>query len=94
MEKVAIPWDDGSGDSFYIDFSGLSGNLETVITSDPNFTRVERKKTLIFRANPGNSNIPYESEAYLTVTQKLDSLIIASFEGIISSYDNTKGGHV
>lgn len=94
MAKVSIPWDDGSGDSFYIDFEGLSVGLECEITSDPNFTRLERKKTLIFKANTTKSDIPYESEAYLTVIQRLDSLIIASFEGIISTYGNVKGGNV
>lgn len=97
MEKVAIPWDDGSGDSFYVDFTGLSGKLESLITSDPNFTGLERKKTLVFKTNTNNSSIPYESEAYLTVLQRLDSLIVASFEGVVSvpnSDELIKGGYV
>ena len=44
MAKVSIPWDDGSGDNFYIDYTGIGGSSESLITSDTNLTGVERRR--------------------------------------------------
>lgn len=44
MAKVTIPWGDGSGDNFYIDYTGVEGSSESLITSDINQTGVERRK--------------------------------------------------
>ena len=34
MAKVTIPWGDGSGDNFYIDYTGVEGSSESFIISD------------------------------------------------------------
>lgn len=83
MSKITIPWDDGSGDNLYIESTGQPGNNELPITSDFNDTGFERRKTLIFKTQ-SNGKLP--SEAYLTVIQKTDNLIVAIYDNIGSSY--------
>ena len=77
MAKVTIPWGDGSGDNFYIDYTGVEGSSESLITSDINQTGVERRKTLVFRTTTSNVVTALQAEAYLTVIQKTDSLVVA-----------------
>lgn len=79
MAKVTIPWDDGSGDNFYIDYTGIGGSSESLITSDTNLTGVERRKTLVFRTTTTRVATAQQAEAYLTVVQMTDSLIVATF---------------
>jgi hypothetical protein len=93
MSKIIIPWDDGSGDSFYIDYTGIEGSSESLITSDTNLTGVERRKTLVFRTTTANVGTAQQAEAYLTVVQRTDSLIVAMFKGVVSIYDDKKAGY-
>lgn len=93
MAKIIIPWDDGSGDSFYIDYTGIEGSSESLITSDTNLTGVERRKTLVFRTTTASVGTAQQAEAYLTVVQRTDSLIVAMFKGVVSIYDDKKAGY-
>lgn len=93
MAKVSIPWDDGSGDNFYIDYTGIEGSSESLITSDTNLTGVERRKTLVFRTTTATVATAQQAEAYLTVVQMPDSLIVATFSNIVSIYDDQKAGY-
>lgn len=93
MAKITIPWDDGSGDSFYIDYTGIEGSSESLITSDTNLTGVERRKTLVFRTTTSNVGTAQQAEAYLTVVQRTDSLIVATFKGVVSIYNGKKAGY-
>lgn len=93
MAKITIPWYDGSGDSFYIDYTGIEGSSESLITSDTNLTGVERRKTLVFKTTTANVDIAQQAEAYLTVVQRTDSLIVAMFKGVVSIYDDKKAGY-
>jgi hypothetical protein len=94
MAKVTIPWDDGSGDNFYIDYTGIGGSSESLITSDTNLTGVERRKTLVFRTTTTRVATAQQAEAYLTVVQMTDSLIVvATFSNIVSLYDDVKAGY-
>lgn len=93
MAKITIPWNDGSGDSFYIDYTGIEGSSESIITSDTNLTGVERKKTLIFRTTIADVSTAQQAEAYLTVVQRTDNLIVAMFKGVVSIYDDKKAGY-
>lgn len=93
MAKITIPWDDGSGDSFYIDYTGIEGSSESLITSDTNLTGVERRKTLVFRTTTTNVGTAQQAEAYLTVVQRTDSLIVAMFKGVVSIHDDKKAGY-
>lgn len=93
MAKITIPWNDGSGDSFYIDYTGIEGSSESIITSDTNLTGVERRKTLVFRTIPVNVGTAQQAEAYLTVVQRTDSWIVAMFKGVVSIYNGKKAGY-
>lgn len=93
MAKVSIPWDDGSGDNFYIDYTGIEGSSESLITSDTNLTGVERRKTLVFRTTTTRVTTAQQAEAYLTVVQRTDSWIVAMFKGVVSIYDDKKAGY-
>lgn len=93
MAKVSIPWDDGSGDRIYIDYTGIEGSSESLITSDMNLTGVERRKTLVFRTTTTGVTTAQQAEAYLTVVQMSASLIIATFSNILSMYDDQKAGY-
>lgn len=93
MAKITIPWDDGSGDSFYIDYTGIEGSSESLITSDTNLTGVERRKTLVFRTTTSKVGTAQQAEAYLTVVQRTDSWIVAMFKGVVSIYDYKKAGY-
>ena len=93
MAKVSIPWDDGSGDNFYIDYTGIEGSSESLITSDTNLTGVERRKTLVFRTTITGVTTAQQAEAYLIVVQMTDSLIVATFSNIVSMYDDQKAGY-
>ena len=93
MAKVTIPWGDGSGDNFYIDYTGIEGSYESIITSDINRTGVERRKTLVFRTTAAVVTTAQQAEAYLTVVQKTDGLIVATFSNIVATYDGIKAGY-
>lgn len=90
MAKVTILWDDGSGDNFYIDYTGIGGSSESLITSDTNLTGVERRKILVFRTTTTRVATDQQAEAYLTVVQMTDGLIVATFDNIVSLYDDVK----
>lgn len=94
MAKVTIPWGDGSGDNFYIDYTGVEGSSESLITSDINQTGVERRKTLVFRTITSNVVTALQAEAYLTVIQKTDSLVVAMFNNTVATFgtSQTKAG--
>lgn len=85
MAKATIPWGDGSGDNFYIDYTGIEGSSESLIISDINQTGVERRKTLVFRTTISNVVTALQSEAYLTVIQKTDSLVVAMFNNTVAT---------
>lgn len=86
MTKVTISWGDGSGDNFYIDYTGVKGSSESLITSDINQTGVERRKTLVFRTTTSNVVTALQTEAYLTVIQKTDSLVVAMFNNTVVTF--------
>lgn len=94
MAKVTIPWGDGSGDNFYIDYTGVEGSSESLLTSDINQTGVERRKTIVFRTTISNVVTALQVEAYLTVIQKTDSLVVAMFNNTVATFgtSQTKAG--
>lgn len=94
MAKVTIPWGDGSGDNFYVDYTGVEESSESLITSDINQTGVERRKILVFRTTTSNVATALQAEAYLTVIQKTDSLVVAMFNNTVATFgtSETKAG--
>lgn len=90
---VTIPWDDGSGDSIYLNFSTVFTTGQATITSDFNYTGYERSKVLSFRTTTNGLSSGEQAVAYLTVIQKTDGLVVASFEDTVSIYDDQKAGY-
>lgn len=90
MAKVTIPWGDGSGDNFYIDYTGVEGSSESLITSDINQTGVERRKTLVFRTTTSNVVTVLQAEAYLTVIQKTDNLVVVMFNNTVATFGTSE----
>lgn len=91
MAKVTIQWGDGSGDNFYIDYTGVEGSSESLIISDINQTGVERRKTLVFRTTISTNVVTaLQAEAYLTVIQKTDSLVVAMFNNIVATFGTSE----
>lgn len=91
---VTIPWDDGSGDSFYMDFSRVSEEESIIsLSSDFNNTRMARTKILRFRPSGGNTsgnNINSQADAVLRIVQQVDNLIVATFEQTYSVYGDNQ----
>ena len=90
---VTIPWDDGSGDSIYLNFSTVVETGQATVTSDFNYTGYERSKVLSFRTTTNGLSNGEQAVAYLTVIQKTDGLVVAQFEDTVSIYDETKAGY-
>ena len=82
---ITIPWEDGSEDNFYIDYTNP---LNPVITSDENLDHITRRKVIRYTTNQSTPN----GTVYLIVEQRFDGLIIPIFETTVPSIDNTISG--
>lgn len=85
---VKVPWKDGSGDSFYLDFTTLINTSEAFATSDVNLTGKHRKRTICLKTM---ADIP-NSSLYFTIEQDVNSIVVVSYNSTISVYDDTKAG--
>jgi hypothetical protein len=94
MEKFTIPWDDGSGDNFYLDFSTVDPSNPVIpVSSDENNTGAERTK--IIRLRGANTyNTQPQADAVLKIVQQIDNLIVASFENMVSIYNTKRAGYI
>lgn len=92
-QKLVYPWVTAPEIIFILDYTGIEGSSESLITSDTNLTGVERRKTLVFRTTTTRVATAQQAEAYLTVVQMTDSLIVATFSNIVSIYDDVKAGY-
>lgn len=94
VATIAIPWDDGSGDNLYMDFSRMEETNNTIyISSDENNTSVARTKVIKFQGDPKNNNQPVgvnQAAAVLKLVQQIDNYIVATFESTYSVYDDQK----
>ena len=91
---VAIPWDDGSGDNLYLDFSRMEETNNTIyLSADENNTGIARTKLIKFQGDPEAGNLPEgvsQAPAVLRVVQQIDNYIVATFESTYSIYDDQK----
>lgn len=91
---IAIPWDDGSGDNLYMDFSRMEETNNTIyLSSDENNTQIARTKIIKFQGDPKSGNLPEgvnQAPAVLRVVQQIDNYIVATFSDTYSIYDNMK----
>lgn len=91
---VAIPWDDGSGDNLYLDFSRMEETNNTIyLSADENNTGMARTKIVKFQGDPSTGNLPSgvsQAAAVLRIVQQIDNYIVATFEQTYSIYDDQK----
>lgn len=88
---LELPWEDGSGDKIYLDFSKTKTQGIIEFSSDYNWTEVDRTKVLKLK---GASKNYAQAAVYLQFYQKPNHLVIASFDQSISIYDEVKAGYV
>jgi len=93
---VPIPWEDGTRDFFYLDFSKIAaGDTVIPVSSDLNNTGVERTKVIRFQGVEPNENSPEgaQAQAVLRIVQQADNLVIATFTQTYSIYEDVKAGY-
>ena len=93
---VPIPWEDGTRDFFYLDFSKIAaGDTIIPVSSDLNNTGVERTKVIRFQGVEPNENSPEgaQAQAVLRIVQQADNLVIATFTQTYSIYEDVKAGY-
>lgn len=82
IQKTTIVWDDGSGDKFYVSFdpAKLPGSTSVEVTSDPNYTGLQRQKTVTFTTNVPGLPPASQDSRQLKVIQLTDNLVIATWD--------------
>lgn len=93
IQKKTIAWGDGSGDIFCVSFdpAKLPGTTSVEVTSEPNYTGVQRQKTVTFTTNTPGVPTGSQSSRQLKVIQLTDNLVIATWDTVhtVGLYDNT-----
>lgn len=93
IQKTTIAWGDGSGDNFYVSFdpATLPGTASVEVTSDPNYTGVQREKTVTFTTNAPGVPTASQVQRQLKVIQTSDNLVIATWDAAqtVGLYGNT-----
>lgn len=92
-QKVTIPWSDGSGDNLYLDFSGNTGESTCMVTSDANPSGIERTEVIEFKTIADKVEDASQVPVKLYIIQRADSLIVAMFDSIVSTYNGKKAGY-
>lgn len=88
---LELPWEDGSGDKIYLDFSKTKTQGIIEFSSDYNWTEVDRTKVL--KLNGASKNYA-QAAVYLQFHQKPNHMVVASFDQSISIYDEVKTGYI
>lgn len=100
--KISIPWNDGTNQNFYLDFSNVQENGQILVTSDKNTQGIQRVKVIGFKGISekvdNNQPIAYKVDnnqpiAYLQVLQQTDNSIVATFDSNVSIYDDNKASY-
>ena len=87
-----IPWNDGTNQNFYLDFSNVQENGQILVTSDKNTQGIQRVKVIGFKgiSEKVDNNQPI---AYLQVLQQTDNSIVATFDSNVSIYDDNNASY-
>lgn len=97
IQKITIPWTDGSGDKFYVswDADSLPGTTTVSVTSDPNYTGKQREYSATFETQAPNAQPTEQVKRVLKVIQLTDSLVIATFgpNKTVGMYADMKAGY-
>ncbi|QOR59125.1 hypothetical protein KNV38_gp005 [uncultured phage cr111_1] len=91
VQTISIPWSVDEADSIHLtwDTSGIPGTVVVTITSDVNTTGATRLKNLTFTTL--SSSGPQKQDN-LAVIQDIESLVIVKYNGIVSTFNDTKAG--
>lgn len=90
---VSIPWEDGTADNFYLNFSYVISTGTITISSDKNSSNIVRTKTLVFKGATDDETQNTQASVYLHITQQVNNLVIATFVDTTSIYNNVKAGN-
>lgn len=97
IQKTTFSWGDSSDDKFYLSYDPdkLPGTTDIEVTSDPNYTGLQRQKTVTFTTNAPNVAISSQVSRQLKVIQLTDNLVIAFWDEAetVGLYDNAKAGY-
>lgn len=70
VQKMTIPWDDGSGNNLYLNFDPeFVGTQDVIITSDENPKDESRTKNLVFKTSTPGLSSGQQSQATLEIVQ-------------------------
>lgn len=70
VQKMSIPWDDGSGNNLYLNFDPeFVGTQDVIITSDENPKDESRTKNLVFKTSTPGLSSGQQSQATLEIVQ-------------------------
>lgn len=70
VQKMTIPWDDGSGNNLYLNFDPeFVGTQDVIITSDENPKDESRTKNLVFKTSTPGLSSGKQSQATLEIVQ-------------------------
>lgn len=70
VQKMTIPWDDGSGNNLYLNFDPeFVGTQDVIITSDENPKDESRTKNLVFKTSTPGLSSGQQSQATLEILQ-------------------------
>nr|DAJ30138.1 MAG TPA: hypothetical protein [Caudoviricetes sp.] len=90
---VSIPWEDGTADNFYLNFSYVISTGTITISSDKNSSNIVRTKTLVFKGATDDETQNTQASVYLHITQQVNNLVVATFVDTTSIYNNVKAGN-
>lgn len=95
VQKMTIPWDDGSGNNLYLNFDPeFVGTQDVIITSDENPKDESRTKNLVFKTSTPGLSSGQQSQATLEIVQTPSvityELQLQSVTGSGSIDDNNK----
>ena len=95
VQKMTIPWDDGSGNNLYLNFDPeFVGTQDVIITSDENPKDESRTKNLVFKTSTPGLSSGKQSQATLEIVQTPSvityELQLQSVTGSGSIDDNNK----
>lgn len=82
---ITIPWEDGTEDNIYIDYTDV---INPIITSDPNLNHITRRKVIKYNTT---QTTPV-SILYLAIEQRFDGIIVPMFETTVATLDNISSG--
>lgn len=89
MATIAIDWNDGTGEKFYLSYSASVGNQTISVSSDAHTGYIERSKTVTFQTTSGSPTVT----ATLTVKQTGKDITIITYNDTAISRNEVAVGY-